>query len=93
MVPGCGSRFSVLEQILADKVIPAIFGCEISDKEQMLFSLPAQIGGLGISDPTDRCDLAYSTMRNGCDIVIQENIGLKLFDPDTYMDALNIAKG
>ena len=51
-IPGCGSLFSDLTDILRTSFLPALFGCEITSLEQQLFLLPVRFGGLGLSIPT-----------------------------------------
>ena len=53
-VPNCGNYFTPLDDVLASTFLPAVFGCEVTPREHLLFSLPVHFGGLGVS-PTMYC--------------------------------------
>ena len=48
-IPGMDEYLKPLDDVINEKLIPAIVGREINDTERILFSLPVREGGLGIS--------------------------------------------
>ena len=56
-------QFSDLERAIAERFLPAVFGCEISSIEQNLFLFLARMGGLGVTNPTEKAMLSYSISR------------------------------
>ena len=51
-IPDIQHLFIPLENIIRDKLIPALIGRKISDLERRIFALPVRLGGMGISDPS-----------------------------------------
>ena len=68
-VPDTKHFFSPLEDVIRDKLIPAIIGKNISDIERKLISLPVRLGGMGIQNP---CDTADTEFRNST--VVTQNL-------------------
>ena len=66
--------------MIANKLLPTIFGCEISQAEHELFALPARMGGLSIANPTEMCNSSLTTSRNGSDIIVQAIKGQAVFE-------------
>ena len=89
VTPGCETAFTVLEETLARKFLPAVFGCEISNAEWQLFSLPARIGGLDVSDPTELYKFYFATSRRGCDFMVQAIRSHEKFEIETYIGLLS----
>ena len=58
-IPDTGQYFIPLEEMIREKLIPAIIGRKISDLERKLVSLPVRLGGLGIQDPTLSANVEY----------------------------------
>ena len=74
---------------MANDVLPAIFGCDVSDLERTLFSLPARFGGLGIGDPTEMSHLAYSNSRRSSEEIVQAMKGTKEFVGEDHIDLVH----
>lgn len=53
------------------KFLPALFGGDITDTEQHLFSLPTRIGGLGINNTTTTSKTMYDSSRDSSDIIVK----------------------
>jgi hypothetical protein len=70
VLPECSEAFQPLETLMYDKLLPAIFGGNVDQKERNLFSLPTRLGGMGVRDPTTTASLAYETSRKGTKVVI-----------------------
>ena len=71
MVPYCDALYKELEFNISNKFLPSVFGCEVSQAERKLFSLPARLGGLGISDPTEMNDVIFKCSRRATDLIVQ----------------------
>ena len=71
-IPDTGQYFIPLEEMIREKLIPAIIGRKISDLERKLVSLPVRLGGLGIQDPTLSANVEYRSSS----IVTQSLTGL-----------------
>ena len=48
VTPECGPLFEPLEVLIAERLLPTIFGSEITPHERTLFSLPTCMGGLKV---------------------------------------------
>ena len=72
--------------------LPGVFGCEISNAEQQLFTIPARMDSLGVGDVTELCDFSYATSRKGCDLMVQAITGLEKFEVETHMGLLSDVK-
>ena len=70
VIPGCGSLFSDLTDILRTSFLPALFGCEITSLEQQLFSLPVRFGGLGLSVPTASAVDLFTASRHATQVIV-----------------------
>ena len=46
-IPNCANHFAPLDDVLISTFLPAVFGCEVTRRERLLFSLPVRFGGLG----------------------------------------------
>ena len=86
VVPGCESSFHEIEHMLANDLLPTIFGCEVSPVERELFTLPARMGGLGIVNPTEMCDFSFTTSRKCSDIIVQAIKGEAAFEVDAHAE-------
>ena len=70
VVPTCDTLYEKLEQVISTKLLPTVLGCEVSPAERKLFSLPARLGGFGVSDPTELNDLTYKCSRDLSDVIV-----------------------
>ena len=70
VIPGCGSLFSDLTDILRTSFLPALFGCETTSLEQQLFSLPVRFGGLGLSVPTASAVDLFTASRHATQVIV-----------------------
>ena len=53
--------FQPLEDVIREKLIPAIVGRKVSDLERRILALPVRFGGIGILNPVDTADIEYET--------------------------------
>ena len=84
VVPNCGSFFASLEHLISERLLPTIFGCEISLPERTLFSLPARMGGLNVRIPTSTDHTNYTTSRRLICLITDVLNGNAIFDIDEY---------
>ena len=70
VIPGCGSLFSDLTDILRTSFLPALFGCEITSLEQQLFLQPIRFGGLGLSVPTASAVDLFTASRHATQVIV-----------------------
>ncbi len=55
--------FEPLEEAIRHKLIPSIFGREVSDLERRILALPFRLGGLGIRNPVETASREYAASR------------------------------
>ena len=65
-----GTSFALLRDVINKKFWPSVFGGQISNSEQHLFSLPTRLGGMGIFDPVELANVAYTTSRACTNLVV-----------------------
>ena len=51
--------FQPLEDVIRAEFIPTLLKRDINDLERELLSLPVRMGGMGISKPTEQCQVAH----------------------------------
>ena len=88
VVPGCQSLFDELESVIAEKFLPAIFGCEVSSLERELFSLPARMGGLGVFKPNEMTEMLFNSSKNSTKVIVDAIRGRQEFEIDTHFSQL-----
>ena len=54
IIPNCESSFALLQDKMNTTFWPAVFGTDISQQELRLFTLPAWMGGMGVTDPVEQ---------------------------------------
>ena len=57
-----------------------MFDGDISDLEAALFFLPARMGGLGIHDPVELCDVDFTSSQAGATVISDVVRGSAAFD-------------
>ena len=63
--PNIGDLLQPLEQVIRQKFLPALTGQNaLNDTERDLLALPARMGGLGITDPTQLTAFHHTTSKN-----------------------------
>ena len=62
-IAGISDNLKPLDESINDIFIPALFGCEISDSERDIISLPIREGGLGIRKVSEMADISYDASR------------------------------
>ena len=54
VIPDCNELFKEIEQLMANRFIPVLIGCEVSalsGSERALMALPVRFGGLDLKNP------------------------------------------
>jgi hypothetical protein len=59
-MPGSAALFQPLEDVIRTVFIPALLRRDVNDLERDLLSLPARMGGMGISKPTEDCLISHT---------------------------------
>ena len=81
---GIGALFQPIEDVIRQKVIPALCGRHISDLERRLFALPYRYGGLGIRNPVETAASAYDASvritQPLSDLILTQNMDLSMLD-------------
>ena len=80
-IPNCSQLYLPLEEAIREKLIPAITGKSCSDLERSLFELPCRLGGLGIPNPVQTADPAFSDS-----LRITEPLIAKIMSKDPVLD-------
>ena len=88
VIPNCGSYFIPLDNVLASTFLPAVFGCEVTPHERLLFSLPVCFGGLGVSRPQCTAEFAFSASRDATHVIVQALHGSRAFEADRHKETV-----
>ena len=62
-IPGISENLKTLDETINNVFIPALFGCELSDNDRDILSLPIREGGLGIKKVSENADVSYNASR------------------------------
>ena len=88
IVQNCGSAFKPLQDIINNRLLPAIFGGSISNIEKSIISLPARMGGMGIRDPVETARLSYLTSKVSSTQIISAIKGEKDFCSQSHNEEI-----
>ena len=72
-------------------LFPALFDSDVSELETSLFFLPARMGGLGICDPPELCDVDFGSSLAGVTVVSTVVDGTTEFDWSEHLASLHAA--
>ena len=70
IIPNCESSFALLQDKINTTFWPAVFSTDISQLELRLFTLPAQMGGMGVNGPVEAARTAFITSRAYTDVIV-----------------------
>ena len=87
-----GALFQDLESSLASNFLPAIFGVEVSSAERDLFSLPLQMGGLGITNPVTAASSCFSSSIHSTTSLVKFITGVSSFELDAHVATVSLAR-
>jgi len=76
--------FAPLDVVLTSTFLPAVFGCEVTPRERLLFSLPVQFGGLGVYCSHYTAVFCFSASRDATQVIVQALHGLRSFEVDHH---------
>ena len=68
--------------------LPAIFGCEVTPCECLLFSLPVCFCGFGVFHPQFTAKLAFSASRDATGVIIQALHGSRSFEVNHHKETV-----
>ena len=80
IVPECGELFEPVEEMISDRFLPQLLGCELSTDERTLFALPIKFAGLGIANPTATANSAFETSKTATKLLSTAIQGLARMD-------------
>ena len=66
----------------------AVFGCEVTPREHLLFCLPVRFGGLGVFQPQCTAEFAFSASRDATQVIVQALHGYRSFKVDRHMETV-----
>uniref|UniRef100_A0A0K8TJ54 Reverse transcriptase domain-containing protein n=2 Tax=Lygus hesperus TaxID=30085 RepID=A0A0K8TJ54_LYGHE len=93
VIEGCSNEYLPLWEAIRKRLMPAITGREVSETEGNLMSLPARLGGLGISNPIDSAQ-AFRISQRSCELLSASIIsGDPLNSNEYYIDVSSVLKG
>ena len=88
VIPNCANHFVPLDDVLTSTFLPAVFGCEVTPREHLLFSLPVHFGGLGVFQPQCTAEFAFSASRDATQVIVQAVHGLRSFEVDCHVETV-----
>ena len=88
VIPNCANHFAPPDDVLTSTFLPAVFGCEVTPHERLLFSLPVRFGGLGVFQPQCTAEFAFSASRDATQIIVQALHGLRSFEVDRHVETV-----
>ena len=91
-----GELFQPVENIIRDKLIPAIVGRKVSDLERRMLALPVKYGGIGIQNPVETADIEYEASvkitTNLKSIIFNQERNLENLDENMVKNIINQVK-
>ncbi len=95
-IPDVSNHFVPLEEVIREKLIPAIIGRKVTDIERRIIAQPVRFGGLGILSPVETADWEYkasvSVTRNLVDIILRQEQNLVNYNKKEVHDVLSKTK-
>ena len=88
VIQGGQMSYHRLEKFLADVLLPAFFGTEVTNEERDLFSLPSRLGGLGVFNPEKKSGQSYVYSRRSCQSIIGAIKGLVQFEIQSHLSTI-----
>ena len=88
VVSDCGDLFAPLDDVLTSTFLPAVFGCEVTPLERLLFSLPVRFGGLGVYRPQCTAEFSFTASRNATQVIVQALHGVRCFEVDRHEETV-----
>ena len=92
VVPQCGELFQELEMSLFSRLLPALFGLEVSAAERRLFALPLRLGGLGICNPVSLASRLYNSSIHCTEHLVRSIVGMMNFELDSHFECVSSNK-
>ena len=85
-ISGIRDLFQPLEDVIREKLIPAVVGRKVSDIEREILALPVRFGGIGLMNPVETADLEFETSvritNNLTNLIVNQERSLENLDED-----------
>ena len=91
VVRNCGPMLQRLHDAIVTNFFPALFDSDVSELETSMFFLPARMGGLGIRDPIDLCDVDFDSSHDEVTVISAAVDGTSEFDWSEHLASLHAA--
>ena len=80
-MPCTGHLFQPLENVIREKLIPALVGRRASDIERRILALPVRLGDIGLRNPVLSADREYYRItRNRTNVIYNQDKDLTNYD-------------
>ena len=85
--------FAPLEKMLEENFLPSLLGTSsVTHSERVLYSLPVKRGGLGVQNPIEGAELAFSASREATDCLVSSILLQDDFDQTLHKTKLREAR-
>ena len=93
-IPGISHLFMPLEEVIREKLIPALVGRKVNDIERQIFTLPVRMGGMNILNPIETAEdqfqsSAYIT-QNLAQIIKEQHTDLTHYDEKDTLERIEM---
>ena len=95
-IPNTTHLFTPLEEVICEKLIPAVIGRHVSSIERKILSLPVRYGGLGIANPVETAHREYEASciitEDLVNLILNQKQDLSLLDTELIEDKIKALK-
>ena len=95
-ISGIKELFQPVEDVIREKLIPAIVGRKVSNIEREILALPVRFGGIGLMSPVETADIEFETSvritNNLTNIIVNQERTLENLDEDRLRLLINKTK-
>ena len=95
-IPEIGHLFEPLEEAIRDKLIPALIGRKVNNKEREIFSLPVRYGGMNIRNPVQTAEKEFEASmfitENLTQIIKSQENDLSNYNEEEALERVKAAK-
>ena len=95
-IPGISHLFAPLEEVIREKLIPALVGRKINDLERQIFTLPIRMGGMNILNPVQTADDQFQSSmyitQSLAEVIRNQDTDLSNYDEKDTIDRTKAIK-
>ncbi len=95
-IPNIEDLFAPLEEVIREKLIPALVGRRVSDVERRILALPVRLGGMGIADPSQSCSHEHNASllvtKNLVDIIYRQERDFRNYNKEEVKKCTDAVK-